>query len=152
MVHFHVYNEHCGCVIVSHCAVNVSAPLGLPGTLRHHTWWAQQFGFGAGLVLSRLSHPFPSPFFPFSLFPVCRLVRCSELANSAVGVVLVARMTLLLMGSCQTPPAYGEANDLLDGWAAMDISAPRVSGVEWRLRRAQCRPVRVHGTPDRDGI
>ena len=132
--------------------MNVSAPLGLPGTLRHHTGWAQQFGFGAGLVLSRLSHPFPSPFSPFSLFPVCRLVRCSELANSAVGVVLVARMTLLLMGSCQNPPAYGEANDLLDGWAAMDISAPRVSGVEWRLRRAQCRPVRVHGTPDRDGI
>ena len=96
--------------------------------------------------------PFLLPFPPFSLFPVCRLVRCSELANSAVGVVLVARMTLLLMGSCQTPPAYGEANDLLDGWAAMDISAPRVSGVEWRLRRAQCRPVRVHGTPDRDGI
>ena len=76
----------------------------------------------------------------------------SELANSAVGVVLAARMTLLLMGSYQTPPAYGEANDLLDGWAAMDISAPRVSGVEWRLRRAQCRPVRVHGTLDRDGI
>ena len=96
--------------------------------------------------------PFLLPFPPFSLFPVCRLVRCSELANSAVGVVLVARMTLLLMGSCQTPPAYGKANDLLDGWVGMDISAPRVNGVEWRLHRAQCCPVRVHGTPDGDGI
>ena len=32
-------------IVVSHCAVNVSAPLGLPGTLRHHTWWAQHLAF-----------------------------------------------------------------------------------------------------------
>ena len=79
-------------------------------------------------------------------------MRCSELEISALGVVVVAKMTLFLMGSCQTLPEYGELDDLLDGWVAMDISAPRVSGVEWRLRRAQCCPVRVHGTPDRDGI
>ena len=114
--------KHCGCVILAHCAVNVSAPLGLPRTLRHHTWWVQQFGFEVGLALSRLSHPF----FPIPLFPVCHLVRCSELAISALGIVLVARMTLFLMGSCQTPPTYSEANDLVDGWVAMDISTPRV--------------------------
>ena len=141
----------CGYVMISlrsecFCPTGAAWDVAAPHRVGATIW------FRSGLVLSRLSHPFPSPFSPFSLFPVCRLVRCSELANSAVGVVLVARMTLLLMGSCQTPPAYGEANDLLDGWAAMDISAPRVSGVEWRLRRAQCRPVRVHGTPDRDGI
>ena len=96
--------------------------------------------------------PFLPPFSPFPFLPVCRLVRRSELAISTLGVVLIARMTLFLMCSYQSPPAYSEANDLLDGWAAMDISAPRVSGVEWQLRRAQCCPVRVHGTPDRDGI
>ena len=95
---------------------------------------------------------FLSAFSPLSLFPVCRLVSCSDLEISALGVVLVARMTLFLMGSCQTPLAYSEPGDLLDGWTAMDISALRVSGVEWRLRRAQCRPMRVHGIPDRDGI
>ena len=79
-------------------------------------------------------------------------MRCGELAILAWGVVLVARRTLFFIGRCQTLPAYGETYDLLDGWAAMDISMPRVSGVEWRLRKAQCSPVRVHSTPDRDGI
>ena len=30
--------------------MNVSAPLGLPGTLRHHTWWAQQHDYGQGVM------------------------------------------------------------------------------------------------------
>ena len=110
-------------------------------------WFRSWFG---------ITPSFPSLFFPFfpslSLFPVCHSLSCSELAVSALGVVLVARMMLLLMGNCQTPPACDEANDLLDGWAMMDISAPRVSGVEWGLRRAQCSTVWVCNTPDRDGI
>ena len=32
----------CGFVNEPHCAMNVSTPLGLPRTLQHHTWWAQQ--------------------------------------------------------------------------------------------------------------
>ena len=96
---------------------------------------------------------FSFPLFPLlSLFPVWHLVRCSELAVSALGVVLIARMTLFLMGRCQTLLAYDEANDLLDGWAAMDISVSRVSGVECPLCKAQCCHVWVHSMPDRDGI
>ena len=93
-----------------------------------------------------------SAFFPLSLFPVCHLVRCNELAILVLGIVLLAKMTLFLMGGCQTLPTYGEANDLLDGCAAMDIGVSRVSGVECRLHRAQCCPVRVRSTRDCDGI
>ena len=40
-----VYNDTIVVCNVILCAVNVSAPLGLPRTLRHHTWWVQHFVF-----------------------------------------------------------------------------------------------------------
>ena len=68
---------------------------------------------------------------PSSLFPVCHLVRRNELAVSGLDIVLFARITSFLMGCYQPPPAYSEANDLLDGCGAIDVGTPRVSGVEY---------------------
>ena len=129
----------------SHCAVNVFCPTGsawdvaAPHLVGAKIWFRSWFG-----IISSSPHP-------LSLFPVYRLVRCSELAVSSFGVALVCHNGVILMGYYHAPLAHSEANDLLDGWAMMDVGMSSVSGVECRLCRAQCCPVRVHGTPDHDG-